>query len=222
MVSNLWTRLADDVGKDQIEDYLLSNYGPHPDGGFHDRFVKAGSSAGKLLGGLAGGRIAGPPGGFVGAEAGSPGGAWLANGAYRGGQVVGDIVTHPENWTVDAAGAIAPVMPAPATLPDTDSAKDADGRYLVRLPRAADGPSLAPDDIAVQRGVGMIGPSSGAPPIGLPDMRSQNPFANGIGRWSSSVAPAAPLYAAPPAAPTDRPRGLPGMLLDYLKNNPNP
>ena len=46
---------------------------------------------------------------------------------------------------------------------------------------------------------------------------SQNPFGNGVGNWPSTVTPATPFYAAPPA---DQPGGLPGMLLDYLHHNP--
>ena len=271
MVSDLWKKSAEEIAKDQLEDYLLSKYGPRPDGDdFHDRFVKAGSSVGKLLGGTAGARIGGIPGGFAGAEAGSLGGAWVANGTYRQGQLIKNILTHPENWTVDAAGAIVPVLPdtastSNATEPNEASASSSipplqnsaatigpsTGEPRTRFlgsrklnsfgepifpwqfpvgigedPSGTGSPSVGPNTAdanppTFQTGVGTIGPSLGRPPgsvFAAPPW--QNPFGNGVGNWPSSAAPTGPLYTALAASQSDQSGGLPGMLLEYLRNNP--
>jgi hypothetical protein len=173
MASDLWKKSAEEVAKDQLEDYLLSKYGPRPDGDdFHDRFVKAGSSVGKFLGGAAGARIGGAPGGFAGAEAGSLGGAWVANGAYRQGQLIKNILTHPENWTVDAAGAIVPVLPDPASASNATE------------PNEASASSSIPP---LQNGAATIGPSTGEPRTRFLGSRKLNSFGEPISPWQFSV-----------------------------------
>ena len=203
MAASLWTRSAEEVAKDQIEEYLLRNYGPRPDSEFHGGLVKAGSSVGKLLGGLAGKRVGGYAGGALGAEAGALGGAWAAHGAYREGQLIKNILTYPENWTVDAAGAIVLVMPAPNPPSDTeDSANDADGGYLRRLPKVTGGPSPATPPSTPPQG-----------PLSLNDAHLEY-----LRRLNAhrSEAP----YGMQPAPP--EPPGGPGMLLEYLRSNPIP
>jgi hypothetical protein len=78
-----------------------------------------------------------------------------------------------------------------------------------------------PNPLTSQTGVGSIGSSIGAPPIGLFGVPSPSSFGDGIRSWSSSVAPISPLYAAPPAPPSDQAGGVFGMLLDHLRDNPN-
>ena len=80
-----------------------------------------------------------------------------------------------------------------------------------------------PTPPAPQSGVATIGPGNGEPPVRLLNPRS--PFGNGTGNWATSVGPAGPQYFPQPAPlsspPSDQPGGLLGMLLDYLRDNPD-
>jgi hypothetical protein len=202
MASNPWTKSAAEAVKGQVDDYLLSKYGPRLDGDpFHDGFVKAGGRVGKSLGGFIGKRL-GKIGESTGERAGSLAGAWVANGTYREHQLIKDIVTHPENWTVDAAGAIVPVYADPASLPDATDSKASNAR-----------PFFSP----LEKGVGLVGSSLGPPPGSVFATPAwENPFGNGIGEWPSSIASAGPLYAPQQAG---RPGGLPGALFENLRDN---
>src|SRR5579871_3690778 len=146
--NDLAAKTAEEVAKDQLKEYLLREYGPRPDGDeLHDSFINAGSTIGGELGGLVG-RIGGRAGKIAGAGAGAVGGAWTANGVYREGQLIKNIFTHPENWTVDAAGAIVPVLPDPNSSNTNGSS-------------SAEAQSSSPP---VQTGIGTVGPSLGRPP----------------------------------------------------------
>jgi hypothetical protein len=94
-------------------------------------------------------------------------------------------------------------------------------KYVVR-PAGSPDDELSPLQRSLQSGVATIGPADGEAPIRFLAASPPNLFASGVGSWSSSVAPTGPLYAAPPTDPSDQPGGLPGMLLEYLRNNPNP
>ena len=106
-----------------------------------------GTAAGIMGGEAIGGSRGAAAGGVALGTAGALGGAWAAHGAYHEGQLIGNILSHPENWTVDAAGAIVPVTSAPNLSSDTDKSNDADVRYLRRVPNTANSgsPPLPPD-----------------------------------------------------------------------------
>ncbi|MCS3726494.1 hypothetical protein [Bradyrhizobium betae] len=119
-VDNLLLRLTAMFGKGALSN-RLSQYDPPSRGDIlHDGLVGAGKTWGGILGtaaGITGGEaVGGPYGATAGAlalaPAGNLAGGWAAHGAYLQGLLINDILTHPENWTVDAAGAIVPAMPA--------------------------------------------------------------------------------------------------------------
>jgi hypothetical protein len=123
---DLLARLTRLLGKHEVEKYL-SQYDPPSRGDIlHDGLVGIGKTWGGILGtaaGIIGGEpVAGPfggaAGGFTLGLAGERAGAWGGHGAYLGGQLVNNILSHPENWTVDAAGAIVPATDnSAASLP---------------------------------------------------------------------------------------------------------
>ncbi len=117
-VDNLLVRLIAMFGKGTLSN-RLSQYDPPSRGDIlHDGLVGAGKTWGGILGtaaGITGGQaVGGPYGATAGAlalgPAGNLAGGWAAHGAYLQGLLINDILTHPENWTVDAAGAIVPAM----------------------------------------------------------------------------------------------------------------
>jgi hypothetical protein len=129
-VDGLLARLIAMLGKSELSN-RLSRYDPPSRGDvLHDGLVGAGKTWGGVLGtaaGITGGEaVGGPYGAAAGAlalaPAGSLAGGWAAHGAYLQGLLIKDILTHPENWTVDAAGAIVPAMPTLATDPQRRSA----------------------------------------------------------------------------------------------------
>lgn len=85
----------------------------------HNGLVGSGEVVGTALGttaGVLGGQaMAGVPGAIASGRLGLVGqsGGWAGHGAYQG-QAIKDIISHPQSWTVDAAGAIVPLMPIPA------------------------------------------------------------------------------------------------------------
>lgn len=128
-VDDLLLRLMAMFGKAELSN-RLSQYDPPSRGDIlHDGLVGAGKTWGGILGtaaGITGGdAVGGPYGAAAGvlalAPAGSLAGGWAAHGAYLQGLLINDILSHPENWTVDAAGAIVPAMPARATNPPRQS-----------------------------------------------------------------------------------------------------
>jgi hypothetical protein len=146
-IENLLTRLMTQVGKSELENYLVSRYAPPiRDDVLHDGLVGSGETLGGILGttaGYLGGRaVAGPRGAIAGstflAPLGALAGGWAAHGAYRQGQLIQNILSQPENWSVDAAGAIVPVTP------DPHPPSDPDARYLRRTPNITDSNSPRP------------------------------------------------------------------------------
>lgn len=128
-VDNLLVRLIAMFGKGAASN-RLSQYDPPSRGDIlHDGLVGMGKTWGGVLGtaaGITGGEaVGGPYGAAAGAlalaPAGNLAGGWVAHGAYLQGLLIKDILTHPENWTVDAAGAIVPAMPTIATDPPRQS-----------------------------------------------------------------------------------------------------
>ncbi|HEX5243436.1 MAG TPA: hypothetical protein VFW23_09280 [Tepidisphaeraceae bacterium] len=95
-------------------------------------------------------------------------------------------------------------------------------KKYVMSPAGGPNDELSPLQRSLQSGTGTNGPGDGAPPVQFLASPSASPLGNGVGNWASSVTPNGPLYEAPPAQPTDQPGGLPGLLRDYLRNNPNP
>jgi hypothetical protein len=78
------------------------------------------------------------------------------------------------------------------------------------------------DTSPLQSGVGTIGSNNSEPPVRFLTSHRQSPLGDGVGSWSSSIAPTGPLYTKPPAPASDQPGGLLGMLLEHLRDNPNP
>ena len=222
-LDNLLTRLIAQIAKHEAKSNLLSYYGPPSRGDvLHDGLVGAGNTWGGILGtaaGAVGGEAAGGPRGAIAGSValgtmGALGGAWAAHGAYREGQLIRDILSHPENWSVDAAGAIVPVMPAPNLLSNTNEPNDAGG---------ADehSPAALYTSQSLQGGAGTVGQNDSEPPVRFLGSRIQNPLGDGMADWNSSVDPSNPQYFAQPAPSQQQPGGLPGLMLDYLRDNPN-
>jgi len=120
---NLVTKVINMIAQSQAKKLALSRYAaPRRGDVLHDGMVGSGETWGGILGGtagwLGGQAVGGLPGAIAGSAAltagGSLAGGWGAHGAYREGQLIGDILSNPQDWTVDAAGAIVPVMPPSA------------------------------------------------------------------------------------------------------------
>jgi hypothetical protein len=58
-------------------------------------------------------------------------------------------------------------------------------------------------------------------PVRFLSPRSSNPLGSGMPGWASSVDPTDPQYFAQPAPLPQPPGGLPGLTLEYLRNNPD-
>ena len=235
-LENLLTRLIAQISKSEARNHLFSNLAPPSYGDvLHDGLVGSGETLGSILGttaGYLGGEtIGGPLGAIAGPALLEPpaalAGGWAAHGVYRGGQLIGNILSHPEGWTVDAAGAIVPVMTAPNLPSASNEPNDADARYLRRIPKTgSESPQLPSDGASVpsttqsqQNGFGTIGQSDGAAPIRYLSSRYANPLGNGMGGWQSSTGDFNSPQPARSAPSTDEPGGLLGMLLDHLRNN---
>jgi len=170
-VDSLLARLIAMFGKGTLSN-RLSQYDPPSRGDIlHDGLVGAGKTWGGILGtaaGIAGGEaVAGPYGAITGpvalGPAGNLAGGWAAHGAYHQGLLINDILRHPENWTVDAAGAIVPAMPTIATDPPRPSANrssvfDTGAPPLAYSPAPDARTSGAPMTVAGMRGTDPLGP----------------------------------------------------------------
>jgi hypothetical protein len=235
-IDNLLARLIAQIGKSEVRSQLLSNFAPPSyDDVLHDGLVGSGQTLGGILGttlGFLGGEAIGGPRGALAGSAllepvGTLAGGWAAHGGYREAQLIGNILSHPENWTVDAAGAIVPVTPAPNPSSTLNESNDASARYLRRVPKTADsgspplpsGGATVPSPRSPQSGVGRVGEDT-AQPVRFLSSRQRNPLGEGMAGWRSSVGPTDPQYAAQPASP-QRSGGLLGLLLDHLRDNPN-
>jgi hypothetical protein len=236
-IDNLLARIIAQIGKNDARNRLLSNFAPPSyDDVLHDGLVGSGQTLGGILGttmgALGGEAIGGPRGALAGSAllgpVGTLAGGWAAHGGYREGQLIGNILSHPENWSVDAAGAIVPVTPAPNPPSTPNESNDANARYLSRVPKTADsgspplpsGGAIVPPPQSPQSGVGTVDEDT-APPVRFQSSRQQNPLGDGMTGWRSSVDPTDPQYATQPAPSPQRPGGLLGLLLDHLRDNPN-
>lgn len=237
---NFLTRFVTPIAKAGTKDCLASHHAPPAFGDIvHDGLVSSGQTWGGIFGGavgtVAGEMLAGPygaaAGGLAGTAAGAVAGGWAGHGAYRQGQVINNILTHPSNWTVDAAGAIVPVMEPNDARPATGQAEFEDGMVAPLPPPSRSTPL---DNITAQ-------PNAAPPPWQtLPPLSAGTPQA----RHSSLLATRAPPVAYLPPAPQDKaggilgmlidaghfdpanpdrpaPGGLPGFIQEYLRNNPS-
>lgn len=168
----------------------LAQYDPPSRGDIlHDSLVGARKDLGRYsrnCAGLTGGEaLGGPYGAAAGAlalaPAGTLAGGWAAHGAYLQGLLINDILTHPEDWTVDAAGAIIPATPKIANdLPPQNASGSS----------ASDGgappPRYSPARNARTYGIPM--PSSGGlggdPSKPVPQAAVPWDFADRFGHWS--------------------------------------
>jgi hypothetical protein len=235
-----------EIGKNEAKSDLLSAYGPPSRDDFlHDAFVRAGGMLGGLLGGGVGGMAGtamGSP--LAGAAAGvalmppaALAGAWAAHGTYLQGLLAKDIVTHPENWTVDAAGALVPV-----TQPPTNGDSSTGARTLSGFPKTSTIGSSAPpidgpaaNDVFVRDSAAAAGVPSrrNVFEYGFPEVNSARPSVfdtgtspvpstpqNGAGGLPGMIASQAGIdpsnpNAAPPAG------GLLGLIQEYMRNDPD-
>jgi hypothetical protein len=209
---NLLTRIIAQIAKSEAKKDLLSQYGPPShDDILHDGLVGAGETWGGVLGtaaGVMGGEAeGGPPGALAGGFALGPTGAlaggWAAHGAYLGGQLIRDILSRPENWTVNAAGAIVPIPQGPALPSNSNGSMGAGAQYPRSGPvgNTYKSPSNVFDTGAPP--TPFVPPASQNAPGGIPGLMSE------IG----AIDPSNPDW--PP------PGGLPGLMLEYLRNDPN-
>lgn len=186
---NLLARLVAMAGKGELSN-RLSQFDPPSRGDIlHDGLVGAGQTWGNVLGaaaGITGGQAVGGPygaiaGGAALAPAGSLAGGWAAHGAYLQGLLIKDILTHPEDWTVDAAGAIIPAAPRTANDPPRQNASRTSAFYSGASPLQH---SLAPNAGAYRIAV----PSSGV--LGKTSSKSIQPadapwdLSDRFGQWS--------------------------------------
>lgn len=190
-VDNLLVRLITMFGKWELSK-TLAQYDPPSRGDIlHDGLAGAGKTWGGMLGtaaGITGGEaVGGPCGATAGALALAPtrslAEGWAAHGAYLQGLLINDILTHPENWTVDAAGAIIPAVPEIANDPprlnaSRTSAFDSGAPPL----QYSSAPNARTYGIPVPRS-GVLGrdPSKPVPQAALGPCRSLRTLERGIG-----------------------------------------
>jgi hypothetical protein len=129
---------------------------------------------------------------------------WAAHGAYREGQLIGDILSNPQDWTVDAAGAIVPVIRELPVVPNREVAAVPDMKKS-RAPQPAPSMSIDPSSSASRAA---LSPTTAAVPwwtqsyLGAPSAGTKSVDESG----GISVVPRAP-------APVPyRPGGIPAML----------
>jgi hypothetical protein len=72
----------------------------------------------------------------------------------------------------------------------------------------------------LQSSVGTVGQNS-EPPVRFLSSRDQAPLGSGMADWRSSVNGTDPQNSSQPAVSPQEPGGLPGLLMEYLRNNPN-
>ncbi|WP_315756146.1 MULTISPECIES: hypothetical protein [unclassified Bradyrhizobium] len=191
-------KLINMIAQSQAKKKALSRYAaPRRDDVLHDGMVGSGETWGGILGatlgGIGGEMVGGLPGAFAGSVAlgtgGSLAGGWAAHGAY--------ILSTPQDWTVDAAGAIVPVMP-PA---DRDAA-----------PRQG-----------AARPSRMVDNSSSLPWWAQPDLETRSASGAAAGRPGSFpglIAGTSNTSAMDPASLQSPAGGLLGMIQDYMRTHP--
>jgi hypothetical protein len=85
-------------------------------------------------------------------------------------------------------------------------------------------PAMGPDDElspfvrSLQSSFGTVGHNS-EPPVRYLSSRYQNPLGSGMAGWSSSVSATNPQQPPQPAASSQQPGELLGLLLDHIRNN---
>lgn len=215
---NLLSKLIAAIGRQEAIKYLGQDRPPAYDDVLHDGLVGSGEVVGTALGttaGVLGGHaIGGVPGAVAGSVAlGSLGhlaGGWAGHIGYLQGPLIKDIISHPENWTVDAAGAIVPVMPPAAAPPDANNSNDSGGQPVRRLSTKWDAvqPSSAGRSAAGFR-PGVF--DTGAP--SLPFVTSTSTL-GGVPGLLAEAGLTDPRYPGSP-----EPSGLPGLILQYLRSN---
>jgi hypothetical protein len=213
---NLLARLLAETAKSKAEAELLSQHGPPSRSDIlHDGLVGVGKTWGGILGttaGIMGGEAVGGPlgaivGGAVLGPTGALAGGWGAHGAYFEGQLIQDILSHPEYWTVDAAGAIVP-----ATQGSTfRSNENGSIRAGAQLQQSSGGPAASNElvrDSAVANGPA---PSGQMGPVGSGSRQlSSRVFDAGAGSSSFNS-----------YVPQNAPGGLPGLMASVMGNNPS-
>ncbi|WP_315796533.1 hypothetical protein [Bradyrhizobium sp. SZCCHNRI3043] len=202
----LIAKLINMIAQSQAKKETLSRYAaPRRDDVLHDGMVGSGETWGGILGatlgGIGGEMVGGLPGAVAGSVAlgtgGSLAGGWAAHGAYREGQLIREILSNPQDWTVDAAGAIVPVMP-PA---DRDAA-----------PRQG-----------AARPSRMVDNSSSLRWWAQPDLETRSASGAAAGRPGSFpglIADTSNTSAMDPASLQSPAGGLLGMIQDYMRTHP--
>ncbi|WP_340672441.1 hypothetical protein [Bradyrhizobium ottawaense] len=199
-VNNLLVRLITMFGKGELSK-TLAQYDPPSRGDIlHDGLVGAGKTWGGILGtaaGITGGEaVGGPYGATAGAlalaPAGTLAGGWAAHGAYLQGLLINDILTHPENWTVDAAGAIIPAPPKSANDPPRQNASRSSAFE-------SGAPPLHYSPAPNARAYGIPVPSSGVlgtdPTKPVSHAAAPRDLADRFGHWSGVLGPASASHA---------------------------
>lgn len=102
-------------------------------------------------------------------------------------------------------------------------------RKLVTQSSRPDGSIPVFPSESLQGDVGTVGMTSNSP-VRFLSSRYQNPLGGGMAGWRASVdgvdpqrptQPAPPRTTPRPEPSSQEPRGLPGLLLEYLRKNPN-
>ena len=212
-MNNALPKLAAQIAKKAATRHLEIQGPPAYGDVLHDGLVQSGKTIGSALGGAAGwwgGRaLGGPGGGVAGMTAlgslGRHAGGWAGHIAYLQGPVIKDILSHPDNFTVDAAGAIVPRLLPVSSTPDVASEvgtqlgrrqHGSTGMVQVAASPGEEGQSVFDTGAS---SIPFLRPTNG--PGGLPDLLSEVSFID-------------PHSPAPPA-----PGGLLGLLQDTFRTN---
>jgi hypothetical protein len=112
------------------------------------------------------------------------------------------------------------------------------GTYTVSGTQIGDAlitPAMGPQDElppftrTLQSGLGTVGQND-QPPVRFLSSRFRNPLGDGMAGWTSSVGgfdsqqpaqPILPQQSVQPVRSSERPAGLPGLWLEYLRDNPD-
>jgi hypothetical protein len=92
-------------------------------------------------------------------------------------------------------------------------------QHLFGLARGSRDP-LSPFVKSLHSAVATVGQPN-EPPVRFLSPRDQTPLGSGMADWRASVNGIDPHNSSQPAVSPQEPGGLPGLLLEYLRNNPN-
>jgi hypothetical protein len=218
-MANLFPKLIAQIAKIEANQYLDRYRPPSYDDVLHDGLVGSGEMLGTTAGMVGGAAIGGLPGAIAGpgvlAPLGALAGGWVGHGAYHEGRLIKDIISHSENWTVDAAGAIVPVMP-PSAAPSNTNYSNGSGTQPVR-PSSPVRNSAQPSASGDQSTVGYRSSvfDTGAPPLSFVTSPSRD-TPGGLPGLLAEAGFSDPRY---PNSPT--PGGLPRLILEYLRTDPS-